>query len=220
MIRTDMTSQDPQDLSRRRFLKAGALAGTAAVVGLELTRSADACSLPITGEAWPSVDGWEHRTLMHFLNTVFPGDDGQPLFADDRYPLRSGGDASAGALSACALDVMYDPYYGVAGTKARLLASILDWSTRRHGYAWNFYRAGQAQQQEVVDSLRRSPYVGGGFTDAATLGIAAVLGAFANDSVTRLIGWEGPNGGYYGGSRHPVDRWRQPARMTTDGNLP
>jgi hypothetical protein len=211
---------EPHALSRRRFVQSGALAGTAVVVGLGLPEGAEACNLPVTGAGWPSVDGWEHRTLTHFLNTIFPGDDGWSLFPDDRYPLQSGDDVEAGAYAACALDVLYDPYYGIAGTNARLLAAALDWSTRLRGYAWYFYQARQAQQQRVVDVLIRSPYTGRAFTGAATLGIAAVLGASANDSVTLLIGWGGPNGGYYSGARHPAGRWQQPARMTTDGNLP
>jgi hypothetical protein len=207
-------------LSRRAFLKAGALTGSAVVAGLELAGSADACDLPVTGAGWPSVDGWQHRTLMHFLNTVFPGDTGQALFPGDGYPLRSGADTTPGAWSACALDVIYDPYYGIAGTNARLMAGLLDWSTRLHGYAWYFYQASQVQQLRVVDALSRPTFIGRGFTGAAALGLAAVLGAIENDSVTQLIGWGGPNAGYYGDSRHPIDRWRQPARMTTDGNLP
>jgi hypothetical protein len=38
--------------------------------------------------------------------------------------------------------------------------------------------------------------------------------------VPALLGWPGPNGGYWSGSRHPLWRWLQPTRLTTDGNLP
>lgn len=213
-------SETPVGVSRRGFLKVGALTSTAVLVGLALPEAADACSLPITGAGWPSVNGWEHRTLMHFLNTIFPGDNGQSLFWGDWYPLRSGGDTSPGAYTACALDVLYDSYYGVAGTNSNLLATTLDWWTRFKGYAWYFYEASQSQQLRVVDSLTEAAFIGTGFQGAASLAIGAVLGAFKNYTVTQLIGWGGPNGGYYSGSRHPTSRWQQPASMTTNGNLP
>jgi len=211
--------EEPTGFSRRRFLKIGALAGGAAAVGLSLPE-ADACDVPISGSGWPSVTGWEHRTLMHFLNTVFPGDNNQQLFYGDSYPLKSGGDYTAGAYRACALDVLYDPYYGVAGTNSNLLASTLDWATRLNGYAWYFYQASQSNQLRVVDSLTQAIFIGSGFTGAASLAIGAVLGAFKNNTVTQVIGWPGPNGGYYSGSRHPISRWLQPVSITASGNLP
>jgi hypothetical protein len=212
--------ESPAGFSRRFFLKIGALTGTAVAAGLASPETADACSLPITGAGWPSVNGWEHRTLMHFLNTIFPGDNGQQLFWGDSYPLKSGGDTSAGAFRACTLDVLYDPYFGVAGTNSNLLATTLDWATRLNGYAWYFYQASQYNQLRVVDSLTQAIFIGSGFEGAASLAIGAVLGAFKNYSVTQLIGWGGPNGGYYSASRHPLSRWLQPTRMTTNGNLP
>jgi hypothetical protein len=166
------------------------------------------------------VDGWQHRTIMHFLNTILPGDDGQALFEGDGDPLRSGGDVSAGAWSACALDVFYDPFYGVAGFNGRLLATGLDTVTRLKGHGRYFYQATQAQQLEVVDFLARFPFSRPGTGQAIALALDATLGATENDAVTRLIGWPGPNGGYYDDSRHPTSRWQQPDRMTTDGNLP
>jgi hypothetical protein len=38
--------------------------------------------------------------------------------------------------------------------------------------------------------------------------------------VTDALGWAGPNGGFYESGRHPLSRWRQPVRLTSDGNLP
>ena len=179
---------------------------------------AHACDLPVTDAPWPSVDGWEHRTIAHFLNTILPGDDSQPLFEGDPYPLRSGGDTSAGAWSACALDVFYDPFYDV-GRGTRQLATALDLTTRLLGHGRHFHRATQAQQLAVVDALARTP-ARRDIRRAAALALAGSLGAAENPSVTLAIGWPGPNGGYHDGGRHPLARWRQPQRITADGNLP
>jgi hypothetical protein len=203
--------------SRRLFLERTAAATAGLLAGLP-GPEAGACDVPVTGAPWPAVDGWEHRTIAHFLNTILPGDHGQALFSGDRRPLDSGGDTTAGAWSACALDVFYDPYYGIGG-RARTLAAALDWTTRLMGHGWYFYGAAQAEQLAVVDALARGPG-GGGVRRAAALALAAGLGAAVNPSVTAVIGWPGPNGGYYEGARHPLSRWQQPERMTADGNLP
>jgi hypothetical protein len=205
--------------SRRLFLghaaagAAGLWAGTAA-----LARAGD-CDLPVTGAPWPSRDGWERRTVAHFLNTIVPGDDGQPLFPGDAHPLASGGDASAGAWSACALDVLYDPYFGVAGANSRLFATLLELLTRLKHDGRHFYEATQPQQLVIVDAAVRAPR-GKDVVRLAALAMSAVLGAARNSAVTSVIGWPGPSGGYYDDSRHPLSRWRQPVRITADGNLP
>jgi hypothetical protein len=202
--------------SRRRFLvRAGA--GVAGLLGGSATRGA-ACDVAVTGERWPSVEGWEHRTLAHFANTILPGDHGRPLFPGDRHPLDSGGDTTAGAWSAGALDVFYDPFHG-AGPDARRLALALDGATLLLGHGRRFYRASQAQQLEVVDALART-FAREGVRQAAALVLAGTLGAAVNHSVTAAIGWPGPNGGHYDGARHPAGRWRRPERLTADGNLP
>jgi hypothetical protein len=204
---------------RRQFLERLAGLGGAVAAGLARPRPAEPCDVPVTGAPWPSVDGWEHRTSAHFLNAVMPGDDGQPLFPADRDPLRSGGDATAGAWSACALDVFYDAYYGVAGRGSSRLAIALDWTTRLQRVAWSFHQASQEQQLRVVDSLLAGP-AGKDLRRAVALGLAATLGAFRSHAVTDALGWPGPNGGYYDDGRHPLARWQQPERMTLDGNLP
>lgn len=215
-----MLPRDPRDSrtsSRRRFLEQAVGGAAFLLAGLTGT-DARACDVPVTAAPWPSVDGWEHRTIAHFLNTIVPGDDGQPLFTGDPHPLRSGGDTTAGAWSACTLDVFYDPFHGV-GRGARQLAIALDWTTRLLGYGWQFHRATQEQQLVVVDALARTP-ARADLRRAAALALAGSLGAAVNRSVTGAIGWPGPSGGYYDDGRHPVDRWRQPVRITTNGNLP
>ena len=202
--------------SRRRFL-AHVAGGVAGLLGGAATRAA-ACDVPVTGERWPSVEGWEHRTLAHFANTILPGDDGRPLFPRDRHPLDAGGDRTPGAWSACALDVFYDPFHGV-GRDARRLALALDWATLLLGHGRRFYRASQAQQLEVVDALART-VAREDLRQAAALVLAGTLGAAVNHTVTAAIGWPGPNGGHYDAGRHPLARWRQPERLTADGNLP
>jgi hypothetical protein len=164
------------------------------------------------------VEGWEHRTIAHFANAILPGDHGARLFRGDRRPLDSGGDPTAGAWSACALDVFYDPFHGAAAQAARL-ASALDWTTRLLGHGLWFYRATQEQQLAVLDALARTP-AGEDLRRARLLVMAGVLGAAVNQRVTLALGWPGPNGGHYDDARHPVVRWRQPERLTADGNLP
>jgi hypothetical protein len=150
---------------------------------------------------------------------IMPGDDGQLLFTGDGYPLKSGGDRTAGAWSAGALDVLYDPYYGVAGANASLLAGALDTAARLRGYGTSFFELSQAQQVEIVDYLSGHEVVGEVLRHAARIVMTATLGAAKSDSVTQLIGWPGPNGGYYSAARHPLILWRQPSSMTQDGNL-
>jgi len=207
-------------MSSRRLFLGRTLAGAAGIyAGFGVAGRAVACEVPITGRPWPAVDGWEHRTIMHFLNAVVPGDDGQPLFVGDTHPLASAGDGSAGAFSACVLDVFYDPYYGIAGTNSRLLASLLELATRLKRAGRHFYEASPPEPLEIVDAVVRGPR-GKDVARAAALAMSAALGAFRSPSVTRLIGWPGPTGGYYDGARHPLSRWRQPERLTVDGNLP
>ncbi len=214
--------QFPLGFSRRRFLKntAAAAGGATLLATMGFPRVVDACDVPITGSSWPSVDGWEHRTIMHYLNAVFPGNEGQPLFSGDSYPLKSGGDTTPGAYSACALDVFYDSYYGIAGTNSNLIAAALDWAVRVAFDATYFYKASQAAQLRAIDRLSDLAFVGSGFQGAASLDLGAVLGAFKNYMVTNLIGWPGPNGGYYDSAKHPYSIWLKPQRMTADGNLP
>jgi hypothetical protein len=205
--------------SRRRFLGRAAAGAAGLWAGPAVLALASECDLAITGAPWPSPDGWERRTVMHFLNTIVPGDDGRPLFPGDTHPLSSGGDVSAGAWSACALDVFYDPYYGVAGANSRLLATLLELLTRLKHEGRHFYEVSQAGQLEIVDAAVRVPR-GQYVVRLAALAMSAALGAARNGSFTTVIGWPGPNGGYYDESRHPRSRWRQPVRITTDGNLP
>jgi len=205
--------------SRRLFLGRAAAGAAGLWAGPAVLALAGDCDVPITAAPWPSTDGWERRTVMHFLNTIVPGDDGQPLFSGDTHPLSSGGDASAGAWSACVLDVLYDPYYGVAGGNSRLLAIVLELLTRLKHDGRHFYGASQRQQLEIVDAAVRVPR-GKDVVRLAALAMSAALGAARNSSFTTVIGWPGPNGGYYDDSRHPLSRWRQPVRITTDGNLP
>ncbi len=205
---------------RRAFLMQGGAVGLVALLDWIHPFELEACQTPITGAGWPSTNGWEHRTLMHFLNAVVPGDHGRPLFSGDSHPLRSGGDTSAGAYSSCALDVLYDPYYGVAGSNSRDLATALDWTVRLQGSATYFYKASQTAQLAAIDLLTELIFVGSGFQGAASLGFGAAVGALKNDSFTRVIGWPGPNGGYYDLAKHPLATWSQPQRLTTDGNMP
>jgi hypothetical protein len=215
--------QKGEELSRRRFLKksAAAVGGATILSTFVFPSEVDgACSVPITGSAWPSVTGWEHRTVMHYVNAIFPGNNGQPLFYGDTYTLKSGGDITPGAFSACVLDVFYDPYYGIAGTNSNLIAAGLDWAVRANFDATYFYKASQSAQLRAIDGLSDLIFVGSGFTGAATLAIGAALGAFKNNTVVKAIGWPGPNGGYYDSAKHPSWLWLKPVRMTTDGNLP
>jgi hypothetical protein len=210
---------DGRGHSRRAFLQRAAEGSAGLLAFATWIPAVEACDLPITGAAFPSVDGWEHRTILHFVNTIVPGDAGRALFPGDDHPLDSGGDTTAGAWSACVLDVIYDPFYGVARGNSRLLALVLDVATRLRQAGRHFYEASQAEQLEIVDLVVRGPK-GKDIARAAALATSAALGAFRDNSVAALIGWPGPNGGYYDESRHPVSRWQQPVRMTTDGNLP
>jgi hypothetical protein len=213
--------EQPENLTRRKFLQTSALAtgGAAVCLTLGFPEHVDG-AVTITGDAWPSVNGWEHRTVMHYLNTIFPGDNNKQLFYGDSYPLKSGGDYTGGAWSAAALDVFYDPYYGIAGTNSNLIASALDWAVRTTFDATYFYKANQFQQLEAVDRLTDFLFTASGFQGAASLCMAAVLGAFKNKTGTSQIGWPGPNGGYYDSAKYPVTVGLKPVRMTVDGNLP
>jgi hypothetical protein len=214
----EQTEEKP---SRRQFLKHSAAAVGGAALMFGFPREVDsACRTPISGAAWPSITGWEHRTVMHYINAIFPGNNGQPLFYGDTYPLKSGGDYSPGAFSDCVLDVFYDPYYGVAGTNSNLIAAGLDWAVRANFSSTYFYKASQSAQLTAIDGLSDFIFVGSGFQGAATLVIGAALGAFQSSAVVRSIGWPGPNGGYYDSGKHLTYPWLRPARMTTDGNLP
>ena len=105
----------------------------------------------------------------------------------------------------------------MAGSNSNTLAAGLDWIARAYWYDTYYYKATQYEQLRCVD---HGLGLSSGFQDAINLTLAAVLGAAKNKTVTQLLGWPGPNGGYWSGSRHPIWRWLQPNRMTADGNLP
>jgi hypothetical protein len=139
----------------------------------------------------------EH-TILAVARTAVPGTDEDP-------------DQTPGAAEACALDVMFDDFYGF-GYVAPIVANDLDVHARLHGL--DRFRDGTLAQRTAILTERQAD---GrlGLLYVAT--IALVYIAFYTSEVGGdYIGFPGPSGGYVGSHS---DRVAYPG-MTEDSNPP
>ncbi|GAB4150292.1 MAG: hypothetical protein Fur0021_12620 [Candidatus Promineifilaceae bacterium] len=247
-----MPDSTPFHLTRRQFLASltalgGAYAGRFPLFSL----LASVASPPIIEcEEGPTANGsflfdrdnWKRHGVAHFIDVLWPGDNGSLAFAEDESPFSGRlpqaapnddpADASAGAYMACAINAFFDPYYTFETQGGNFaLVSALDWLNRLaplcdgndnttyfHQANWNvqIWVVHRLEQIELVPLVEL-------WQGAWLLALATTLGAAYNYSVTNDIGWPGPADHYYHGTTegsHTVYPWLRPTPASEDGNLP
>jgi len=186
-----------EGISRRVFLKGITVLSASGVAGISGGKlwadTADA------GDVKTSTI--EKATMEAFADTVIPGPNSDP-------------EGLVGGVEACALEVLYDPYYGLRPFIGILaidlnLASL--WWYRRL-----FKDLGFRQRKRIIlfkdyFSLMKPVY-----EQAELLVKLAFYGAIINPVGTDYISFPGPSLGYYGYSFN--EKFAEEA--TTDGNLP
>lgn len=141
------------------------------------------------------------QTILAITDAVAPGAENSP-------------DKSAGAADACALDVIYDPYYGLEPYIALLVISI-DWSSLiRYG---RLYKNLSFDKRTYILQLKeeRSWFLKKGFKAVILLTKLAFYGGYKNSVGTEYIGFPGANPGYHDFSHNKVFA----RERTIDGNL-
>ncbi|MGD8524411.1 MAG: DUF5987 family protein [Desulfobacterales bacterium] len=187
----------PDQLSRREFLKRLTVICGSGAAGISyLAPGSDAA------EAVDFENTWlQEKTLQAFADTIIPGPNSDP-------------EGSPGGLEAGALEVLYDPYYG--------LTPVIDLLTRnlnRSSLWWchRLFKDLDLNQRTAIvlfkDNFSLSKLV---YEHAEMLVKLSFYGAIINDVGTDYIYFPGPAHGYSDYSFKK--QFAQP--QTEDGNLP
>lgn len=187
-----------EGLTRRDALALALRGGTAAIFAAALATPAGralaqvACRQPAT-----DVD----RTILALARTAVPGGDEDPTGAP-------------GAAEACALDVLYDPFYGFV-TIASVVATDLDAHARLAGL--ESFRAGTlAQRTAILVERQQDPALGLVYVAAIALCYIAFYADVVSSVGGTYIGFPGPSDGYVGDHAYGI---AYPG-MTADSNPP
>ncbi|MEK6682431.1 MAG: hypothetical protein AABY79_10760 [Nitrospirota bacterium] len=182
-----------KNITRRGFLR---LIGSLGIL-IGSTRLSEAAQAV---ECLPS-SSHSRQTMLAVTHAVVPGAENSP-------------DKSAGAADACALDIIYDPYYGLEPYIALLVISI-DWSSIiRYG---RLYKNLSFDKRTYVLQLKEegSWFLKKGFKGIIILTKIAFYGGYKNSIGLEYIGFPGANPGYYDFSHDKVFA----REKTVDGNL-
>jgi hypothetical protein len=184
-------------VTRRNFLKGITALGGFSIVGisgLELW--------PDTAEA-SQAEEWYVRleTMKAFADTIIPGPNSDP-------------EGSVGGVEAGALEVLYDPFYGVEP-----FIGLLSFSLNLTGLWWYgklFKDLDLRQRTAIVLFKDNHALIKLIYQQAENLVKLAFYGAIINDLGTEYISFPGPVVGY-----HDYSFDKKFAReRTEDGNLP
>jgi hypothetical protein len=179
-------------VSRRGFVKGLTFlcaSGVAGISGLELW----------SGEA--EAGDFEEETMEAFADTIIPGPISDP-------------EGSVGGVEAGALDVLYDPYYGLKPFIGMLAGNLNGTSLWRYHKLFKDLDVGQ--RTEIVLFKDNNSLIKPLYEQAELLVKLAFYGGIINDVGTKYISFPGPSPGYYGYSFN--EKFAEEA--TTDGNLP
>lgn len=184
-------------ISRRNFLKGITVfytSGVAGVLNLELwgdtAETADAMGVRI-----------REKTMKTFADTIIPGPNSDP-------------EGSVGGVEAGALEVIYDPYYGLTPF-IRMLARNLN-LTSLWWYGKLFKDLNLRQRSAIVLFKDDKALIKLIYQQAENLVKLAFYGAIINNLGTDYISFPGPAFGYYDFSFD--EKFADEA--TEDGNLP
>ena len=143
----------------------------------------------------------EEEILSAFAETVIPGPDLDP-------------ERSVGAIEARALEVLYDPYYGLSPLIPMLTRNLS--RTSLWWYGKPFVDLDLSQRTEILQFKDKNSLVKPVYENAEILVKLAFYGGIINDVGTDYISFPGPSFGYrdYCFNRRFADE------ETEDGNLP
>jgi len=139
--------------------------------------------------------------MKAFADTIIPGPASDP-------------EGSVGGVEACALKVLYDPYYGL-----RPFVGMLTRNLNRTSLWWYgklFKDLDLSQTTKIVLFKDNYSLIKLVYEQAELLVKLAFYGGIINDVGTKYISFPGPSPGYYGYSFN--EKFAEEA--TTDGNLP
>ncbi len=155
------------------------------------------------GERIECVSASSHskETMLAVADVIVPGMKNSP-------------DKSLGAADACALDIIYDPFFGLEKYIAFLVVSI-DWSS-----LWRFgrlYKNIDFEKRTSILQLKeeKSWFLKEGFKGIIILTKLAFYGGYKNNIGMEYIGFPGANPGYHDFSHGKVFA----KERTIDGNL-
>jgi hypothetical protein len=197
-------------VTRRRLLAAGSTAalGLSSVLAAARALADAGTALAAAPPRLGPDDDPVRATIAALADTIVPGPAG-------------GGDPDPGAIEAGVLDVLYDPFYGVAALFPALHADVQLATPQVLGRPATFDLALPYDDRERVLDDRMPSWPQGGANPTATVyemfGILTYLayyGQTASDTGLRVIGLRPHNDGYW-----PHHTYRLRFRgMTTDGN--
>lgn len=148
-----------------------------------------------------SASSHSKETMLAISDVIVPGAKNSP-------------DKSPGAADACALDIIYDPFFGLERYIAFLVISI-DWSS-----LWRFgrlYKNLDFEKRTYILQLKeeKSWFFKKGFKGIIILAKLAFYGGYKNNIGLEYIGFPGANPGYHDFSYEKVFA----KEKTVDGNL-
>lgn len=179
-------------VSRRGFLKGITVVCASSVAGIS--------GVELWSEEAEAGD-IEEETMEAFADTIIPGPNSDP-------------EGSVGGVEAGALEVLYDPYYGL-----RPFIGILTRNLNRTSLWWYcklFRDLGVRQRTEIVLFKDNNSLIKPVYEQAELLVKLAFYGAIINDVGTDYISFPGPTSGYYDYSFNEIFA----GEATEDGNLP
>lgn len=141
------------------------------------------------------------KTMEALTDTTIPGPVSDP-------------EGSVGGVEAGALDVLYDPYYGLSS-----FLGILCWDLNATSVLWYrklFKDLNLSQRTEIVLFKDNNSPMKSIYKEAENLVKLAFYGAIINDVGTEYISFPGPSYGYYDYSF----KEKFAEETTEDGNLP
>lgn len=193
-----------RELTRRRFLGAGALTLTQA---LALTRAA-AAAVPRSAPALVPTDAAVRASIAAYVDTIVPGPAG-------------GGDSAPGAIEAGALDVVYDPAYGANAVLPWLHEDLQLSAQQMLGRAFALDVPYADRERVVVERMKSTGRYGAQgdapsilfYAGVAIIAYVAYYGTARSTTGPQYIGFPTTSDGY----RHHSYRVRF-AGMTKDGN--
>ena len=148
-----------------------------------------------------SASSHSKETVLAISDVIVPGAKNSP-------------DKSPGAVDTCALDIIYDPFFGLEKYIAFLVISI-DWSS-----LWRFgrlYKNLDFDERTFILQLKeeKSWFLKKGFKGLIILAKLAFYGGYKNSIGLEYIGFPGANPGYHDYSHNIVFA----KERTADGNL-
>lgn len=188
-------------ITRRQFCQYGtAVATSLGLAGNIFLWSASRCTEVTPKSLCLEPTTNDEKVIAAVIDTIVPGKESDPTGAP-------------GALDACAMNFVFDPFYPLAALVPVITALMQTLS--RQSYSTDFLSLNLTQRTDVINKAEEA-------TPALTLAFRFIRSIFYTDIYNRIgydyIGFPGGNIGYI----YEDYSFKTPMaqEMTTDGNLP